>query len=102
MFLSLIGLKERMAQRGVFDGHNVDGIQYADAQGKTSWKINIWPERDSKTCYWVKEGKFFGLMMQILEPPIDRPHYDIGEELSSVPEAERIAIFKAIKKWEEK
>ena len=100
MPVSLRALAKRMTRQGVFDGHNVDGIQYADAQGKTGWQINTWPGRDPITCYWIEEGNFFGVMTHVLAQPIDRLHYEIGEELSSVPEMERIAILKAINKWE--
>jgi len=90
-----------MARRGVFDGHNVDGIQYEDAEGKAGWQINTWPGRDPITCYWVEDGKFFGVLTHVLSRPIDRLSYEIQEELSTVPETERIAVLKAIKVWEE-
>ena len=97
MARQLVNLTRLQHQRGVFDGYNVSGFQYRDERDEVGWKMTAWPGGNPVNDYWVADGKFYAVRMDLGK---NESLIEVLNEVQEVDPKERIAVLHAITEWE--
>ncbi len=92
-------LEKKQTRGGMFNNFRVQGIQYETSTGEPGWLIKAWPDRDPVHNYWVKNGRFYGVKVDILPILISELQIEKFDEVQDVPEEERKAVLSAITEW---
>jgi hypothetical protein len=87
-------------RQGIFDGFDINGSQYENANGELGWHITAWPGHDPVNVYWVSGQKFYSAKIHLLPAPVCEVRLETFDEISFVEAAEKTAILKAIAVWE--
>lgn len=83
---------------GAFDAYTVQGFPYEGNDGDRAWHISTWGEYLPVKSYWVSHQKFLRVMIHF--DGIGGNRIETYGEVGELPNAEKIAVLKAIEKWE--
>jgi hypothetical protein len=76
---------------GLFEGYKATALQERNNDG---WRIRTWHENDHEHDYWVQDGRFYVIDIQM------RSNTLIGQNVDdTVPRAKREALLHLIAKW---
>lgn len=88
-------------RKGAFDGFVVHGFRYRGPRGEIGWHTTSWPNANPIHDYFVMDGDFHTFGGNLFDPQFGYRHSFYLGGIVEVEDAERQAVLKAIRAWEE-
>jgi hypothetical protein len=91
-------LERITGSRGIFQGHDVDGIKYRD-RAKQVWRIRSFGPDGVEHAYFVDADKFYAYLPDPRMEAFSIPEITSGPLVNDVPSEMRAAILEALAGW---
>ncbi len=97
MARKLVNLTRLQHQSGTFGAYKVSGHQFRDQRGEVGWHITAYPGGNPVNDYWVADGVFYGLRIDL---GANRSLIEVFDEIQDIDPGEREAILSALAEWD--
>ncbi len=95
-------LTATLNRQGVFDGYNVNGVQYDTESQARGWHVTVFPgSGDPINIYWVADSRFYAAKVHFNTEQACEVRLEIFDEVFYLLPAEKHAVRKAIAEWEQ-